>query len=348
MSDTIDSLKQENAILKEKLEKLNNKQPHIKKRGVLKFVGTLIAGKNLKRSIYNSINEFNEQRKISIETSSNLLASLIRRITRIGVVGLLLALLPTTLMFYQNSLLKIQNSKIETQTHLVEASRRSTQMFIMGEVLSDVNSELKNNTSARLSNTLAGRIIGLSRAMKPYRYMDGDKLIDAPISPERGQLLISLCKSKIASSFFVDEILQESDFTKSEITDAKLRNAVLRDINLNDANLSRSDLMNVDLQRASLENTNLSYVDMDDVNLINANMKGANLTGAFLIRAQLKGANLTGVILDSVKVDRADWLTHIKDKLKLKGAEELNEIYKIDSVYYFESSKFKNPMILRR
>ncbi|MCL5127795.1 MULTISPECIES: pentapeptide repeat-containing protein [unclassified Algibacter] len=348
MIDHIDSLKRENAILKEKLEKLSNKKGKPKKRGLFKFVGTLIAGKNLKRSIYNSINEFNEQRKISINTTSNLIASLIRRITRIGVVGLLVALLPTTLMFYQNSLLKIQNSKIETQTHLAEASRRSTQMFIMGEVLSDVNSELKNNASSRLSNTLAGRIIALSRAMKPYRYMVGDKLIDEAISPERGQLLISLCKSKIASSFFVDEILQESDFTKSELIDAKLRGAVLRDVNLNEANLSRSDLMNVDLQRANLKNANLTHVDMDDVNLINANLEGANLTGAFLIRAQLKGANLTHTVLDSVKVDRGDWLLYIKDKLKLKGASELYETYKIDSVYYYETSKLKQPMILRR
>lgn len=348
MSEHIDDLLRENARLKARLEKLDSNKGLSDKRGIFKFVGTLIAGKNLKKSIYNSINEFNEQHKISIDTTSNLIASLIRRITRIGVIGLLVAILPTTLMFYQNNLLKIQNSKIETQTHLAEASRRSTQMFIMGEVLSDVNSELKNNSSSRLSNTLAGRIIGLSRAMKPYRYMIGDKLIDEPISPERGQLLISLCKSKISSSFFVDEILQESDFTKSELMDAKLRGAILRDVNLNDANLSRSDLMNVDLQNASLKNTNLSHVDMADINLINANLEGANLTGAFLIRAQLKGANLTRVVLDSVKVDRADWLLYIRDKLKVKGAAQLFETYKIDSVYYYQGSKLKKPMILRK
>ncbi|WP_405291274.1 pentapeptide repeat-containing protein [Algibacter sp. Ld11] len=348
MSEHIDDLLRENARLKAELEKINSKKTLSNKRGIFKFVGTLIAGKNLKKSIYNSINEFNEQRKISIDTTSNLIASLIRRITRIGVIGLLVAILPTTLMFYQNNLLKIQNSKIETQTHLAEASRRSTQMFIMGEVLSDVNIELKNSGSSRLSNTLAGRIIGLSRAMKPYRYMVGDKLINEPISPERGQLLISLCKSKIAPSFFVDEILQESDFTKSELIDAKLRGATLRDINLNDANLSGSDLMNVDLQNASLKNTNLSYADLDDANLINANLEGANLKGAFLIRTNLKGANLSGTILDSVKVDRADWLVYIKDKLKIKGATDLFETYKIDSVYYYKTSKLKKPMVLRR
>ena len=348
MDDNIESIKKENAILKAKLEKLSTKKRLYNSKGILTFIGNLIAGKNLKNSIYNSINEFNEQRKISIETTSQLVASLIRRLTRIGVVGLLIAILPTTLMFYQNRLLKAQNSKIEIQSHLAEASRRSSQMFIMGEVLSDVNSEMKTSGSSRISNTLAGRVVSLSRAMKPYRYLVGNTLIEKPISPERGQLLITLCKSKMQSSFFVDEILQESDFTKSELINAKLRHATLRDINLNDANLTGSDLMNVDLQNASLKNAILKRVDLDDANLTNVNLEGADLTGAFLIRTKLKGANFSGVVMDSVKVERADWLTYIKDDLKLTGAKTLFENYRIDSVYYYETSKFKKPMILKK
>jgi len=349
MEDNIELLKKENELLKAKLEKLNAKKHNYKQpKGILKFIGNLIAGKNLKNSIYNAITEFNEQRKISIDTTSQLIASLIRRLTRIGVVGLLIAILPTTLMFFQNRLLKTQNEKIEIQSHLAEASRRSSQMFIMGEVLSDINSEMKLSGSSKISNTLAGRVVSLSRAMKPYRYLVGNELIGKPISPERGQLLISLCKSKMQPAFFVDEILQESDFTKSELINAKLRHATLRDINLNEANLEGSDLMNVDFQNASLVKTNLKHLDLDDANLTNANLQQANLTGTFLIRTKLKGANLTETILDSVKVDRADWLRYIKDELKVKGADALNDIYKMDSAYYYASSKFKKPIILRR
>ncbi|WP_147678720.1 pentapeptide repeat-containing protein [Algibacter pacificus] len=349
MNDTIESIKKENIILKAQLEKLNAKKSRPKNtKGILKFIGTLIAGKSLKQSIYNTIEEFNEQRKITIDTTSNLIASLIRRLTRIGVMGLLIAILPTTLMFYQNRLIKKQNEKIEIQSHLAEASRRSSQMFIMGEVLSDVNSEMKTSGSYKISNTLAGRVVSLSRAMKPYRYLVGNTLIEKPISPERGQLLITLCKSKMQPSFFVDEILQESDFTKSELINAKLRHATLRDINLQESNLEGSDLMNVDLQNANLVNSNLKHLDLDDANLTNANLEDANLTGSFLIRTKLKGANLTNVVLDSVKVARADWLHYIKDELKIKGADALIENYKIDSVYYYKSSKFKKPMLLKK
>lgn len=335
MSNRIEELEKENLKLKERLEKLENQKRFNKKKWQFfaNFTATFIAGKNLKTSIYNSIQEFNEQKRISLQTTSDLIASIIKRITRIGVVAILFALLPTTLMIYQNHLLKTQNKKIQEQTYLAEASRRSAQMFIMGDVLSDINSELKVSASKKLSNTLVGRIIGLSRAMKPYRYLVNDKLVDEPISPERGQLLITLFKSDINPSFFVDEILRESDFTKSELKEANLYNVVLRDINLTGSNLSNASLVNVDARRANLEDVNLENVDFGNANFSNAVLKKANLSGAILLNTKLSKADLTDVILDNAIVDRPDWLTYIKDDLKLNGAQALFENYKVDSLY---------------
>ena len=183
MSDRIEELEIENSKLKERIEKLQkpNKKDGKKRKFLLKFSATFFAGKRLKDSIYNSIQEFNEYKRISLNTTSELIASLIKRLTRIGFMALLFALLPTTLMMYQNSLLKTQNKKIQEQTYLAEASRRSAQMFIMGDVLSDINTELDVRNRSKLSNTLVGRIVGLSRAMKPYKYLVNDKLIDKTI-----------------------------------------------------------------------------------------------------------------------------------------------------------------------
>ena len=351
MNFEIEELKKENDALKTALNKIEEKSALKKKRGkwFLNLIATMFTGKSLKTSIYDSIQEFNEQRRISLNTISNLIASLIKRLTRIGIVALLIALLPTTLMIYQNNLLKIQNKKIQDQTFLAEASRRSAQMFIMGDVLSDLNKELDRGV-ARLSNTLTGRIVSLTRAMKPYKYIDqsNDELIENYISPERGQLLITLCKSNLNSSYFSDEILQESDFTYSELIDANLMRKTLREINLNNANLSNVELRGTDLSRASLRNTKFINADLEEANLSSADLTNANLTGAFLSSANLRKANLTNVKLDSVKVDRKDWLAYIKDKLKLKGAKELFEDYEMDSVYYYKSSKVKKPIILKR
>ncbi|MFY9242658.1 MAG: pentapeptide repeat-containing protein [Polaribacter sp.] len=314
---------------------------------MFRFTATLFAGKKLKTSIYNSIQEFNEQKRISLNTTSDLIASLIRRLTRIGLVALLFALLPTTLMIYQNSLLKAQNKKNQEQTYLAEASRRSAQMFIMGDVLSDINTELETKNSRKLSNTLVGRIVGLSRAMKPYRYLVDDQLIENPISPERGQLLITLCKSEIEPSFFVDRILQESDFTKSELQNVNLYGAVLRDINLNGSDLSNANLVNIDARRASFESAKLRKVDLEDANLSNAILTNADLSGAIFANTNLKNANVTNIILDSTKVDRMDWLSYLKDNLKLKGAKQLFEDYKIDSIFSKEFNA-KVPTVLRK
>ena len=344
----IEELKKENKRLRESLQKIESKRIDKinKKKKAFSFIGSLIAGKSLKDSIYDSIQEFNEERKISLGTTSNLAASLIRRLTRIGVIALLIAILPTTLMIYQNNLLKKQNKKIQDQTYLSEASRRSAQMFIMGDVLSDINTE-RTQGSDRLSNTLTGRIVSLSRAMKPYRYLLKDELISEPISPERGQLLITLCKSNLKTSYFIDEILQESDFTKSELTNANLRSEVLREINLSGSNLSNSNLVNVDFRRATLVNANLKNTDLDDANLIMANLKNADLTGAYLTHTKLNGANLIDANIDSVKVDRLDWFSHIK-KMNVKGANELANNYKIDSAFANPNARRKELMILRK
>lgn len=194
----------------------------------------------------------------------------------------------------QNKLVENQNKRIEQQTNLLEADRRSAQVFIMGEVLSDLNKELEDpkNTQRTLSNTLVGRIISLSRAMKPYRYLENDTLIKKPLSPERGQLLISLVESKIDSTFFVDRILANADFSYADLKGANLNKANLSSIDLSDAVLSDADLRDVNLTLADLSYGNFRYADLKGANFYKANLSGINLSNADLRNADLRIADL--------------------------------------------------------
>ncbi len=347
MNQRINQLEQENQQLKAKLEKIQDLSKKKTKRrlGAARFFGHAIAGKKLKKSIYKLLNEYNAQKNVTRETLSDFLASLIHRITRIGIVTILFAVLPSVLLLHQNTLLNQQNKKIQDQTHLAEASRRSAQMFIMGEVLSDVNTEL--NQRSTLSSVLVGRIVSLSHAMKPYRYIVGNELIDKPISPERGQLLITLAKSNISKSFFVDYILQQADFTQAELANTRLPNTVLRDINLTQANLFNSDLENTDLSFAILSKANLANVDFTDAILKRTNFSYANLANANLRFAVLDGANFSNTNLEGVKVHRMDWLQHLKNDLNVIGAEQLINTYKVDSVY-FKDMQRKVPTIVKQ
>lgn len=45
-----------------------------------------------------------------------------------------------------------------------------------------------------VSQSLIGQIAALSQAFKPYRYMDGDTMIGGALSPERGQLLVTIMR----------------------------------------------------------------------------------------------------------------------------------------------------------
>lgn len=221
-------------------------------------------------------------------------------------------LVVTMLTLNQNKLFESQNKKMDQQTQLVEASRRSSQMFIMGEVFSDLNKELNDslNVNGTLSNTLVGRIISLSRSMKPYKYLQSynngysDSLeFTKLISPERGQLLITLLRSNMDSVFFQNNILgfYNSDFSYAELNNANLIKSNLVNVNLEYANLSVANLYQANLKTANLRGANLN-----DANLRAANLRDANLNNADLKRVNLIDANLRKAYLIDVYLNDAD------------------------------------------
>jgi len=341
------SLEEENLRLKKELDEIyaDSEKNSKRKRGFIKFIGRTFAGRRLKKSIYKVLNQYHEERFVTRDALSDLLASLVYRFTRIGLFTLIFALLPFILLIQQNLLLKQQNKKIQDQNFLAEASRRSTQMFIMGDVLSDINQERRY--SKTLTSTLAGRIASLSIAMKPYYYFENGKLINSPMSPERGQLLLTICKSNLNPSQLSDEIFQNSDFTYSEFENIILRSVNLKDINLAHSSLDFSSLEGANLRNASLANASLKHVDLTDADLVFANLSNTDLTGSYLINTKLTNANLKNTILDSVRVHRTDWLDYIKNDLKLKGAEKLHDKYIVDSIYDKVQDR-KLPMLIKK
>ena len=74
--------------------------------------------------------------------------------------------------FRSNDLLQTQNQLIKEQTKLIEAERRSSLIFLMGNIMDKVDDELKNNKKSReLSPQLIGRIAALSHSLKPYYFL---------------------------------------------------------------------------------------------------------------------------------------------------------------------------------
>ena len=253
-------------------------------------------------------------------------------------------LLCSFLIFKQNEQfsthLQDQQKKIEQQSELIESIRNSNQIFLMGNLLDKIDDELKNNPQRTLSNETIARIVALGYSFKPYKYLEGDSLSVEKFSPERGQLLLVLCKMNIDSSSFAKIKLKTpfsqadlrgvdlrgadlsgADLEKAQLKDADLRWANLKRVNLKHAdlwgaNLKRADLKEADLKRADLRwadlnETDLREADLNGVDLSSATLRKADLRGADLKYAKLygtilNGANLTGIDLSGTSLKRAN------------------------------------------
>jgi len=260
------------------------------------------------------------------------------------------------LLANQNKLIANQNSHIKIQTYLTESNRRSNQMFVMGDVLSDLNDELSNkkNTKHTLSTTLSGRIIGLSRAMSPYKYMVNDSLTKKYISPERSQLLISLLASDI-DSLQISYLFSVSNFSHSDIQNIQINNGVLNNVIMNNSNLR-----NVDFDRCLMMNANFEDSDIRDSNFTESDLDGLSFRNSDLSKAKFYDniysgrTNFTNTILDSVLVVTPDWIEFVRDTIKVIGSnyiEENYEIINIDAITLFDdqsNSYCYDYMIIRR
>ncbi len=356
--DYIERLKKENKILQDKLDKINKgKQKKRKfKWWLLKKSSTPIFGNRLKNSISNAITEFKEYKTVSVDTVSDVSSSVIWRVTRIGLFAFFFAIVPSLILIFQTKLLINQNKSIKRQNSLIEADRRSSLVFVMSDVLKDLNEELKyKGTSSRnISRTLEARVISLCMAMKPYHYVDNGVLVEKPISPERGQLLYTILKSDLGLESSQD-ILNSAAFSYTDLRKANLGRGVnlkyaqldhsnLTEVDMPAANLERSELKHAEmfkinlsdsnLKRARLNHANLEQAELLSVDLTNANLYGANLTKADLSEAilwgtKLENANLTDVVLDNAIVDRQDWIDYISDSLDLEGASDVEKKYRI-------------------
>lgn len=219
----------------------------------------------------------------------------------------------TMLLMNQNKLLENQNNLIKRQLSLEEASRRSALVVLMSNILDKVDREIENQLRDTLrhqwdkftiSPSLIGQIAALSHSFKPYYFMDGDTLIPRALSPERGQLLITLTSIPL-NDLTLLEIYSSSNFKEADLQGAILEGANLVGANLEGANFEGANLKNVvfcskrfnfgglKLQEEMESNGgNVRVAQMKLRKLIIENIKMAKLKDANLKGADLKGSNL--------------------------------------------------------
>lgn len=225
-----------------------------------------------------------------------------------GLLGTMLLYNQNKLLTQQNLLLQNQNYRLDQQTYLQEADRRSSLIFLMGNLLDAMDRELKEDIGLPgvrdLSPQIIGRVVALSKSLRPYRYLETDSLISRELSPERGHLLISLVNSQIDNSS-LRRIFQYSDFSSADLKDVVLSGEYLSGINLSHADLRGATLDETDLSRADLSGADLSDAVFARANLKEARFRQAIMTNAYLESADLTQANLYGASMRSANLSGA-------------------------------------------
>lgn len=291
----------ENLKLKAELHLLKGKEKAstVFSRIASKFTTNVFIGKGLKRSVLRLFDELPDG-KVSRVTLADVSTHLVWRLTRVGIFTLMLAFIPlcllsiqTYILNTQNQLLAAQNDRLDQQINLEEGSRRSSLIFLMSNIMDRMGEELKapNNPNDILSDALIGRLVSLSQALRPYRYLENDKLIDQPLSPERGQLLISLTNSNLHKSTY-QKLFTKADFSYADLQNAKFDESYMEGVELSFANLQGADFSYADLKYANLSGANLQGARFEETYMNGINFSDADLRNSFIGNAKMTHATL--------------------------------------------------------
>lgn len=358
IEERLSELEAENEKLKAKLNKQDSKKKQRRKLGwtFLKRSSGMILGAQLKKSIERFLDEMAQQQRVSRETISQLLSSIIIRLTRVGFLLILTAVLPSILLIFQtyylakqntlitgqSEMFRQQNTRLDQQTYLQEADRRGQTLLIMDNMLKEISDDVTSSSQNKIDDATAGRLIALSKMLKPYKYLENDSLIANVTSPERGYLLISLLETGVNLNSTTrtrtnGKLIERLDFTYAELRNISLKGYDLLNIDLSDSDLRNSnfngtDFENADFNNADLTNTNLTYTSfnkanlegadftnaiLDYANLQNANLKMADLRNVSLLKSKVLDADLTNArvnktfeqdVLQQLNKDQSDWL----------------------------------------
>ncbi|MFZ1677001.1 MAG: pentapeptide repeat-containing protein [Saprospiraceae bacterium] len=194
-----------------------------------------------------------------------------------------------------------QQMQMVQQAQLFDSIRHDGMAILLCNVLDKVDLELANNPKRILSDETIGRIAALSYSLVSHMPIKSGSVSERILSPERGQLLLMLCKMKIDSGS-LKKIMLQTSFAGAVLRDADLREADLRFVDLTradmkDVNMEGANLIEAEMRSANLWGANLTDAKLNKVNLTTADMRWSVLNGADFKTAYLHGADMSSAQL---------------------------------------------------
>jgi len=167
-----------------------------------------------------------------------------------------------------------KENKIIENAKLIKATRTPQLISLYEAINKELKDDYNNDKIRNLSPELIGRIVSLSEQMKPYLFLNNQKIIQNPLSPERAGLFTTLFKNNLDTNTFY-EIYTKGNFTYSDFSGLDLTGLNLmknlygaeggfkKELQVLVTPYKRINLSNSSFRNSNLTNTTL-YGDLKD------------------------------------------------------------------------------------
>ncbi len=271
---------------------------------LLFVLGMMVA--QIRRSsgaVMQGINGIEKGSTKKIESNYRTMWLLTAAIVLIGCAGLAAVIHFQTKTLHSNA--QQFDSRLIELEEMADAINKKQQVDLMSNVLSLVDSEIKDNPEGPISNATVARVAAFSFSLKPYRYFYKDSLGENALSPERGQLLMALTLMDLDSTSF-NKIKSKVDFSYADLRDSKLKQVDFSGINLESADLSNADLTGINLNDSRLREITMTGAILNEATLNNTDIRSASMAWVQMNKAEMKFTDATGANLSNGQFQHAD------------------------------------------
>jgi uncharacterized protein YjbI with pentapeptide repeats len=350
-------LEQENRDLQDELERLRREREQAAKvvQGGAGLVARIFLGRRLRESFRAWLKAKSLRDPLPTDETADVLAAIVRRFVRVGIVGLVLAALPGGFLLWQSLLLREQNKTIQGQ---VEQQAGDTQIVRRAQLLATIyeceeapatvdapkretNEDIPSSEPGAEDSPLTRPAVDFDRVEQPFARLQVPPS-RTPCRPKahpraREEAVLAFAeiehgrsaRPNLDAAHLADLHLHGADLSWAYLADADLSGAYLNGANLAGADLAKANLSRANLNpmfipsdpAATLFVDALQRADLSRANLSRANLNGANLGAADLRNADLREANLRGADLSVADLSGANLTKADLTKANLSGAD---------------------------
>ncbi len=189
------------------------------------FAARVAAGRGLTRAVKRWLEAKTAGDPLPVDQTADVAAAIVRRVVRVGVIGLAVAALPTILLIWHGFLIRGQNELFQSQ--------------------------LLEQTADRHLDRIRSGAPGLRKTVLAF----------VEIERRRG-LTPDLSGADLHGMDFIRADFSETDLRRADLGEAKLSEARLRGADLTGVHLKRADLEGADLSQADLTGASLQFVNL--------------------------------------------------------------------------------------